>query len=65
MKKIKEKFPRLKLCVLGDSLYAAETIIEICRGYQWNYILNYKDGRQKNLTKDYAYVLELPSYKNI
>lgn len=31
--KIKEKFPRLKLCILGDSLYAAETIIEICRGY--------------------------------
>lgn len=58
MKKMKEKFPRLKLCILGDSLYAVEPIIEICRGYQWNYIPNCKDGRQKNLTKDYAYVLD-------
>jgi len=58
MKKIKKKFPRLKLCVLGDSLYAAEPIIEICKEYHWNYILNCRDGRQKNLTKDYAYVLE-------
>ena len=58
MKKIKEKFPRLKLCVLGDSLYAAESIIEICMGYHWNYILNCKNGRQKNLTKDYTYVLD-------
>lgn len=57
MKNIKENFPRLKLCILGDSLYAAETIIEICSGYGWNYILNCKDGRQKTLVQDYAYVI--------
>lgn len=62
MKNIKEKFPRLKLCILGDSLYAAETIIEICCGYSWNYILNCKDGRQKTLIQDYKYVLDSGEY---
>lgn len=62
MKNIKEKFPRLKLCILGDSLYAAETIIEICSGYGWNYILNCKDRRQKTLIQDYNYVLGSGEY---
>lgn len=58
MKRIKKEFPRLRLCILGDSLYAVEPIIEICKGYHWNYILNCKEGRQKTLTQDYAYVLD-------
>lgn len=57
LKIIKKKFPKLRLCILGDSLYAAEPIIEICRGYQWNYLFYCKEGRQKNLVQDYAYVL--------
>lgn len=34
-----------------------ETIIEICSEYDWNYILNCKDGRQKTLVQDYAYAI--------
>lgn len=62
MRKLKEKFPRLKLCILGDSLYAAEPIIEICREYRWNYIFNCKEKRQRNLVQDYAYVLDSGVY---
>ena len=53
-----KEFPRLKLCLLGDSLYAVKPIIDICSGYGWNYIFNCKDGRQKNLIQDYTYILE-------
>lgn len=60
--KIKERFPRLKICILADSLYAAESIIKICMGNQWNYIFNCKEGKQKNLTEDYEYVLDSGEY---
>lgn len=58
LNRIKEEFPKLKICILGDSLYAAESIINICKGNGWNYLLSCKDGRQKNLMSDYTYVIE-------
>jgi hypothetical protein len=58
LKRIKEEFPRLKICILGDSLYAAESIIDICKKYDWNYLLRCKEGRQKTLVQDYRYVIE-------
>lgn len=62
LNKIKEEFPKLKICILGDSLYAAESIIDICKDNGWNYLLSCKDGRQKNLILDYRYVLENGEY---
>ncbi len=49
LKRIKEEFPRLKICIRGDSLYTVESIIDICKEYDWNYLLRCKEGRQKNL----------------
>ncbi len=68
LKRIKEEFPKLKICILGDSLYAVESIIDICKDSDWNYLLRCKEGRQKNLIMDYRYVLESGEYgekKNI
>ena len=68
LKRIKEEFPKLKICILGDSLYAVESIIDICKNNSWNYLLRFKEGRQKNLNLDYRYVLESGEYvekKNI
>jgi hypothetical protein len=62
MERIKKSFPRLKICILGDSLYAVKPIIDICSGYGWNYLFNCKDGRQKNLIQDYVYILESGEY---
>ncbi len=56
MAKIKKQYPRLKICILGDALYAAESIMKICRNNRWTYILNKKDGNQKNISKDYEYI---------
>ena len=58
LKRIKEEFPKLEICILGDSLYAAESIINICNKYKWNYLLQCKEGRQKTLVQDYRYVIE-------
>lgn len=68
LKRIKEEFPKLNICILGDSLYAVESIIDICKDSGWNYLLRCKEGRQKNLVLDYRYVLESGEYgekKNI
>ena len=62
LKRIKEEFPKLKICILGDSLYAAESIIDICKDNGWNYLLRCKEGRQKNLILDYKYVIENSEY---
>jgi len=48
----------LKICILGDSLYAAGSIIEICNENGWNYLLSCKEGRQKTLIEDYKYVID-------
>jgi hypothetical protein len=62
LKRIKEEFPRLKICILGDSLYAARSIIDICKKYNWNYLLRCKQGRQKTLVQDYQYVIDSGEY---
>ena len=54
--RIKKQYPRLKICVLGDALYAAESIMKICRTNEWTYILNNKGERQKSITEDYDYI---------
>ncbi|HBC32689.1 MAG TPA: transposase [Clostridiales bacterium] len=62
LKRIKEEFPRLKICILGDSLYAAGSIIDICKEHNWNYLLRCKQGRQKTLVQDYQYVIDSGEY---
>ena len=64
LNRIKEEFPKLKICILGDSLYAAESIMDICKDNDWNYLLSCKDGRQKNLILDYRYVIDSGEYGN-
>ncbi|MCG4627823.1 transposase, partial [Anaerostipes hadrus] len=36
-KKIKKIFKRLPICILGDSLYACETVFNLCRAHKWKY----------------------------
>lgn len=42
--KIKDAFPQLRICLLCDSLYAAATIMEICKYNDWAHIICYKEG---------------------
>lgn len=51
--RIKETYPRLPICLLGDSLYACEPVFELCDKYKWKYLFRFKEGRIKNLWADY------------
>lgn len=43
-KKLKKEFPRLLLCICGDSLYACENFFKECKGKHWHYLLRFKKG---------------------
>lgn len=42
--KLKKAFPRLPICIMGDSLYASETVFQICNENQWKFLIRFKDG---------------------
>lgn len=57
MKKIKQDYPRLPICIQGDALYAAENIMELCsKKYNWKYLFTQKVNRQKLLDESYEWI---------
>jgi hypothetical protein len=42
--KIKKKYPRLPICIVGDSLYACEPVFKLCENNKWNFLIRFKDG---------------------
>lgn len=44
MERLKKAFPRLPICLCGDSLYACEGFFDRCKEKNWRYILRYKGG---------------------
>lgn len=43
--KIKEHFPRLRICLLLDGLYANQNVFALCSQYDWRWIITFKEGR--------------------
>jgi hypothetical protein len=50
---LKAMFPRLPICLLGDSLYASSPVFEQCRKYSWEFLIRYKDGSIPSLAEEY------------
>jgi len=42
--RLKERFPRTRICLLLDSLYANDTVLKLCEKYGWEYIITFKEG---------------------
>lgn len=57
--KIKSEFSRLPICVQGDSLYACETVFEICDRYDWKYLMRFKEGRIKSIADEFAAIKKI------
>ena len=58
VEKIKNQFPRLKILIAGDALYANKTVIEICKEYGWKYIIRFKEGAIPTLYEEYTKIVE-------
>lgn len=57
MERIKKDYPRLPICIQGDTLYATEPMMELCREkYHWAYIFTQKDTRQKLLDEGFEWI---------
>ncbi len=59
MEKIKKAFPRLNICICGDSLYACEKFFETCKAKHWHYILRYKEGSIPSIASEYRQIKEI------
>lgn len=56
---LKKMFPRLPICLLGDSLYACEPVFKICRENNWEYLIRYKDGSIPTLAEESKAILQM------
>lgn len=51
--KIKKKFPRLPIVITADGLYVTQKVLQICKDYNWDYIIRYKEGSASSIAKEY------------
>ena len=42
--KIKREYPKLKIIISGDALYACKPVMDICKENGWKYIIRFKEG---------------------
>ena len=49
--RLREAYPKLGICMLGDSLYCCEPFMRLCRELGMSYILRLKEDRQKSITE--------------
>ena len=51
-KKLKKAFPQTRLCLLLDSLYASDPVLEILHKNHWSFFIGFKEGSIPNLWED-------------
>lgn len=56
--RLKKRYKRLPICILGDSLYAVEPIFQICKKNNWKYIFTFKEGRTKSIWEEFQELKE-------
>ncbi len=58
-KSLKQMFPRLPICILGDSLYACGPVFDICKENKWEFLIRYKNGSIPTLAEEYREINEM------
>lgn len=56
-RKIKEEYPRLKIVMSGDALYACKPVLDICKENGWKYIIRFKEGSIPSLYQEFETVV--------
>lgn len=57
LRRIKQEYPRLPICIQGDALYATEPFMELCRKTcHWEYLFTQKNTRQKKLGEGFEWI---------
>jgi hypothetical protein len=50
--RIKQRFPRMRFCIVGDARFCAASVLDRCSQYDWKYVLTVKEGRQPGLWEE-------------
>jgi hypothetical protein len=58
-KKIKDKFPKLKISLTMDGLYACGPVMKVCRDYGWDFMLVFKEGSMPDAFKEAMALIKL------
>ena len=56
--KIKKEYPKLKIIISGDALYACKPVLDICKKNKWKYIIRFKEGAIPTLYEEFKTVVE-------
>lgn len=59
MKRLKEMFPNLPICIGADSLYANHPFFQACEEYHWRYIVRFKEGSIPTVFQEYEALRKL------
>jgi len=59
MKRLKETFPKLPICIGADSLYACKPFFDACKAYNWRYIVRFKEGGIPTVFQEYETLRKL------
>lgn len=57
-RKIKKEYPKLKIIISGDALYANQTVLKICKEYGWKYIIRFKEGVIPTLYNEFTKIVK-------
>ena len=63
-KKIKKEYPKLRIIIGADALYAKKTIMDICKENEWKYIIRFKEGTIPTLYKEFETIVEKENESN-
>ena len=56
--RIHKEHPRLRICIMGDALYATEPLMKECIMHGYDYLFRIKEGSQPLIMEDFRILLE-------
>lgn len=63
--KIKKEYPKLKILISGDALYACKPVLDICKENDWKYIIRFKEGAIPSLYNEFETVVAMANESKI
>ena len=64
LERLKKQFPRLPICISGDSLYAYDGFFQRCEEYGWRFLVRFKEGSIPTMQQEFDALKDLQKNKS-
>ena len=64
LERLKKTFPRLPICISGDSLYAYDGFFQRCEEYGWRFLVRFKEGSIPTMQQEFDALKDLQKNKS-